>query len=163
MNNSLQGDDTYEKATEAGHAIQQRAKKAVTSNVKNIVKEFAGSITGHERNEVGAKNYDTLTATHLQKFEKNYDAQDAQKMEDLKQILFKHVNEDSAKAVQEREQAERERLRLMEEDEMRDQQEKQQEQGGMVATPQGKAQRGKVGSQVKKNTQAETRGGKSQF
>lgn len=163
MNNSQLGDDTYEKANEAGHALQQKAKKAVTSNVKKLVKEFAGSVTGHEHKETGPRNYDALTSAHLQKFEKNFEAQDAQKMESLKQILFKHVKEDSAKAVQEREQAERERLRLMEEELMRDQQEKQQEQGGMVSTPQGKAQRGVLGKQVKKNTQAETRGGKSQF
>ena len=59
-------------------------------------------------------------------------------MEQLKHILFKHVNEDAAQAVQAREQAERERLRQMEEEEMMDQQEKAQEQGnGMVSAPQG--------------------------
>lgn len=163
MNNSRLGDDSYEKATEAGYGMQQKAKKAVKGQVKQLAKDFFDSFTGKESKPAGPRNYDALTSAHLDKFKKNFEAQDAQKMESLKHILFKHVNEDAAQAVQAREQAERERLRQMEEEEMMDQQEKAQEQGAMVTAPQGKAQRNTLGKQAKKNTQAETRGGKSQF
>lgn len=164
MNNSHLGDDSFEKAAEAGYQVSQKTKKVVKAGTKKLFKEFVGSMTGHEHKTGGPRNYDALTPAHLQKFEQNFEAQDAQKMENLKAILFKHVNEESARAVKEREQEERARLQLMEEEAMRDKQEKDQEQGnGMVTAPQGKVKRNILGGQAKKNTQAETRGGKSQF
>ncbi len=164
MNNSHLGDDSYEKAAEAGYDMQQKAKKAVKSQVKQLAKDFFNSFTGNKEKQSLPKNFTNLTDSHIAKFKKNYEDQDAQKMEQLKHILFKHVNEDAAQAVQAREQAERERLRQMEEEEMMDQQEKAQEQGnGMVSAPQGKAQRNSLKKQTKANTQSETRGGKSHF
>ena len=164
MNNSHLGDDSYEKAAEAGYGMQQKAKKAVKGQVKQLAKDFFNSFTGNKERQSLPKNFTNLTDAHIAKFKQNYEAQDEQKMEQLKNILFKHVNEDAAQAVQAREQAERERLRQMEEEEMMDQQEKAQEQGnGMVSAPQGKAQRNSLKKQTKANTQSETRGGKSHF
>lgn len=164
MNNSHLGDDSYEKAAEAGYGMQQKAKKAVKGQVKQLAKDFFNSVTGNKEQANKPRNFDALTNTHLARFKENFEAQDAQKMENLKAVLFKHVNEDAAQAVQAREQAERERLRQMEEEEMMDKQEKEQEQGnGMVSAPQGKAQRNSLKKQTKANTQSETRGGKSHF
>lgn len=164
MNNSHVGDDSFEKAAEAGYRVSQKTKKTVKAGTKKLVKEFVGSITGHEHKTDGPRNYDALTPIHLQKFEQNFETQDAQKMENLKAILFKHVTEESVRAVKEREEAERERLRAMEEEAMRDQREKDQEQGnGYVSLPQSRPTKNILGGQAKKNTQAETRGGKSHF
>ncbi len=164
MSNTHFGDDSFEKAAEAGYSMQKKTKKAVTGQVKQLAKDFLHSFTGHKEQSAKPRNFDALTDAHLAKFKKNFEAQDEQKMEELKHILFKHVNEESAQAVQARQQVERDRLRQMEEEEMRDQQEKAQEQGnGMVSAPQGKAKRNVMGSQAKKNSQSETRGGKSHF
>lgn len=163
MANSQFLDDTFEKAAEAGYQVSKKSKKVVGGATKKVVKEFVSDITGSERKEAGPRNYDPLTAAHLRQFEKNFEVQDAQKMENVKQLLFKHVNEESVKAVREREEAERARLQAMEGESMRDKQEKDQEQGAMVTAPKGKVKRNILGRQAKKNTQAETRGGKSQF
>jgi len=87
----------------------------------------------------------------------------AQKIEDLKAILFKRVNEESAKAIGQRRREEEERKQEEEQEAMADKQEREQEKGAFIATPTGKAKRGSSQRQVKQNTQVETRGGKSQF
>ena len=151
MNKTGFFDDVFEKVVEQGRSSVNKTRHSVVKSGKETLTALGGS------------NHTPLSADHLKQFEKNYATQDAQKIEDLKAILFKRVNEESAKAIGQRRREEEERKQEEEQEAMADKQEREQEKGAFIATPTGKAKRGSSQRQVKQNTQVETRGGKSQF
>lgn len=164
LNNTSYLDDVFEKAAEQGRSSVQKTKRSVIKSSKDATRDLGNSFFGTGNTEkLQSMNHTPLDANHIKQFEKNYAAQDAKKIEELKAVLFKRVNEESAKAIGQRRREEEERKQQEEQEELADKQEREQEKGSFVTMPTGKAKRGSLQKQVKQNTQAETRGGKSQF
>jgi len=167
--------DTFEQLEDLGTTTARQTSQAVKSvtlgSLQKMLEEFTGSASatpqadkGIEKLEKGQVKQQNYTPLDVKKLEESYKKQEAQKISDVRQKLWRFFNlekHEEKKAIDERKREEMERKRREEQEkEEKKRREKQAKQQNFVETPKGKERRSIFApKKVRKRSQAETRAG----
>ncbi len=140
--------DTFEKLEDLGSSTAKQSAKQVaqTFNPVKILEKATGQDKGDqgvEKPEKGNSKKDTHTPLDFEKLKKNYENQDKQKTDALRQRLFQLVKSGDERQLDKKKQEEVEKKRkeeyMVQDKKRKEFEKKRQEQ--MAGTPHGKERR----------------------
>lgn len=157
-------EDTFEKIAELGgstakHAAKQTAQTFSPLNIFDNISKPAKTIESETKKVEEAKKEGSHTPINVDGLKKNYEGEDKQKENALRQRLFNMVRQGEDEEVQKKKREEQEKMRIeLQEEQRKKEEERKQKEQKSENIPQGKIRKSIFSPKMKARQQhAETK------